>query len=86
MRNIKDYEAMAKFDMPEAERAWVSDRADMLIDSFSVLDGIDTSGTEPLVAVLDVYNVFREDAAVKFIPRDELMSGAPEQRDRKSVV
>ena len=79
MKSIKNYEAMAKLDLPEAERKWVSDRADMLIDSFNRLSGIDTSGVEPLITVLDLKNVLREDVSVKMLPREELLSNAPEQ-------
>jgi aspartyl-tRNA(Asn)/glutamyl-tRNA(Gln) amidotransferase subunit C len=81
MKNIKDYEAMSRLDLPEAERGWVSGCADMLIDSFSQLDGIDTSGVEPLITVLDVKNVLREDVSVKMLSREELLANAPEQCD-----
>jgi len=79
MEKIMDYEAMAKLDLPEAERRWVSDRADMLINSFDQLDGIDTSKVEPLITVLDVKNVLRDDVSAKMLPREELLANAPEQ-------
>jgi aspartyl-tRNA(Asn)/glutamyl-tRNA(Gln) amidotransferase subunit C len=81
MKNIKDYEAMAKLDLSEAERLRVSDKADVLIGSFDKLDGIDTSGVEPLITVLDVKNVFRNDVSVKMLPREQLLANAPEQYD-----
>ena len=86
MENIKEYEAMAKLDLPEAERRLVSDRADMLIDSFTELERVDASGVEPLITVLDVKNVFREDIGVKMLSREELLSGAPEQYDGYFMV
>ena len=79
MKNIKNYEAMAKLDLPETERVWVSDSADILVDSFSLLDSIDTSGVEPLITVLDITNVLREDVSVKMLPREELLANAPDQ-------
>ncbi|MCL2877176.1 MAG: Asp-tRNA(Asn)/Glu-tRNA(Gln) amidotransferase subunit GatC [Acidobacteria bacterium] len=81
MKDIKDYEAMAKLDLSEAERSWVSDRADMLMDGFNQLNDVDTSGVEPLVTVLNVKNVFREDIGVKMLSREELLANAPEQHD-----
>jgi len=81
MRNVKDYEAMAKLDLPEYERQWVSERMELLIDSFHALEGVDTSGVEPLVTVLDIQNVLREDVAVKQFTREEILSNAPEQYD-----
>jgi len=79
MENIKNYEAMAKLDLPEDERRWVSGRADMLIGSFSQLENIDTSGVEPLVTVLNIKNVFRDDVGTKMLSREELLANAPEQ-------
>ena len=79
--NIKDYEAMVKLELNEEERAWVSARAEMLAASFAALDEIDTSGTEPLVTVLDIVNVLREDVAAKLLTREKLLANAPEQYD-----
>ena len=81
MIDIKKFEAMAKLDLPEAESQWVSGRADKLIESFSALESIDTNGIEPLVTVLDIQNVLRDDIVKKSISREELLSGAPEQHD-----
>jgi len=81
MENIKDYEAMAKLDLPDDERKRAAEQAGMLINSFAALRDIDTENVKPMVTVLDVQNVLREDVAVKFMPREELMSNAPEQYD-----
>ena len=81
MQNIENYEAIAKFDLSDTERQWVSGRMKMLMESFAALGGVDTSGVEPLVTVLDIQNVLREDIAVKQFTRDEILSNAPEQYD-----
>jgi len=79
MIDIKKYETMSKLDLPETERQLISDRAEKLLGSFSALDKIDADGVEPLVTVLDIQNVLRDDVAKQFITRDELLSNAPEQ-------
>jgi len=81
MENIKDYEAMVKLDLPEEERRWVSGRMDMLTGSFRALENIDTSGVEPLVTVLGIQNILRDDISIKTITRGELLANAPEQYD-----
>ena len=82
MNNIKDYEAMAKFSLTDAERQQVSEWADMLTGSFQALEAVDAACTEPLVTVLEIRNVLRDDIAPeKTISRDELLSNAPEQYD-----
>ena len=79
MRDIIEYEKMAKLILTEGERETVSATADLLEKSFGHLSGIDTDGVEPLVTVLDVVNVFREDVAVKLTDTETLLSNAPER-------
>ena len=79
MKNIKDYEAMAKLDLPDAERQQISDYANILINSFGALSDIDTDNTEPMYTVLDIQNVLREDVCVKMLSREELLANAPMQ-------
>ena len=81
MQNIKSYEAMVKLDLPEEQRQWVSDCADLLIQSFEQLRGIDVSGVQPLVTVLDIDSALRKDISAKAISREELLSNAPERYD-----
>ncbi len=81
MKNIKVYEAMAKLDLSEEEREWASARAGELTAAFAALENIDTEGVEPLVSVLDIQNILRDDTVNKFSTRDELLANAPEQYD-----
>ena len=81
MKDIKKYEAMAKIDLPETERQWVTGRVEEFLKSFSAVESIDTTGTEPLVTVLKTVNILRNDLVKKFITREELLSNAPEQYD-----
>ena len=79
MDGIKSYETMAKLNFSETERERAVNCADMLIKSFELLDKIDTRCVMPLISVLDIKNIMREDAVIKNITRDELLSNAPEQ-------
>ena len=81
MRKFEDYESMAMLDLSESERALLKKRFDEISGGFSAIDDYDTDGVEPLVSVLDLQNVMREDVAAKFISRDELLENAPEQHD-----
>jgi aspartyl/glutamyl-tRNA(Asn/Gln) amidotransferase C subunit len=82
--DIKEYEAMAKLDLPEGERARVSAKAEALIAGFKALGGIDATGVKPLVSVLDITlgrEGLREDVHGKLVTREELLENAPEQYD-----
>ena len=78
MFDIKEYEAMAKLRLPEKERLWVLERARTLFESFDALGGIDVAAVSPLVSVLDIVNIMREDAPEKLVSREELLANAPE--------
>ena len=81
MKDLRDYEAMAKFNLPETERQWLAGRIEKLTDSFSALEKINTADIPPLVTVLDVENVMRNDEVKRIVTREELLSGAPEEQD-----
>lgn len=81
MEKIRKYEAMAKLDLPDAERDDISGIADKLIKSFDALREIDAAQVQPMYTVLDVHNVLREDIHVKMLSREELMANAPMQSD-----
>ena len=81
MNNILDYEKMAMLDLPEAERADLTKRFDDIESSFSALEKYDTSGVEPLITVLDMFSVLREDIAVKQFSREDVLKNAPDQHD-----
>ena len=68
-------------ELPEAERVRLREYFDEIAGGFSALDAFDVSGVEPLVSVLDLSNVLREDVAVKSFSREELLKNAPEQYD-----
>jgi len=79
MKDFTIYEAMNKLELPEDEHKRISNHANMLAESFGALSSIDTSRTEPLVTVLNIQNILREDVCTKEIPRDELLANAPDQ-------
>ena len=81
MLDIRKYESVAMFDLPGEERDLIARRAGALLEGFGRLEAVVTDGTEPLVAVLDIHTVLREDLSVKFSTRDDIMANAPEQCD-----
>ena len=81
MSDIYSYEKAAMLELPESERMTLMDRFDKVAGGFSALDAYDTCKAEPLVSVLDIQNVIREDIPAKIVTREELLSNAPEQYD-----
>ena len=78
MRGFTDYEKMAMLDLPDPERDRLAGRFEEITGGFSALDAFDVSGVEPLVSVLDMDNIMRQDVSSKFMSRDVLLKNAPE--------
>ena len=81
MNNFKDFESACMFALNESERERLMGRFEDITRGFSVLDSCNLDGVEPLVSVLDSFNVLREDVSGKVISRDELLINAPGQHD-----
>ena len=81
MIDIRDYEAMAMFELPDAERGTLGKRLNDVVGGFAALEMIETDGVKPLVTVLNLNNILREDVAVKLLTREEILANAPEQYD-----
>ena len=81
MFDIKEYESMAMLEMQDSERELLGERAEKLVESFNILDTIDTGGAEPLITVLDLSNIFREDISEKHITREEILINAPARQE-----
>ncbi len=72
-------EKMAKLDLSETERDWLAQKISFLKDSFQDILTIDTKDIAPLISVVDMKNVFREDIAKKMVSRSEILENAPEK-------
>ena len=81
MFNTRKYEAVAMLDLPQQEREQIEKRAEQMINGFGSLEKIDATETPPLITVLDIHTVLRDDVSEKLLLRDEIMSNAPEQHD-----
>ena len=79
MQNIKDYVTLNKFELDQDEFVRIAAYADKLTESFKQLEDIDTSETQPLVTVLNIQNVLREDVNIKTIAREDLLANAPDR-------
>ena len=80
-KDIISYQSMAKLELSEEERKLFSDIADKLASDFEKASAIDTNGVEPLVSVLNLKNILREDVSKQIISREKLLENAPESFD-----
>jgi len=81
MLGFRKCEAMAMLDLTDTEREALCGRFDSVMEGFTALERYDAEGVEPLVSVLELSNILREDFPGKMLTREEMLSNAPEQHD-----
>lgn len=79
MQKISEYAVLEKLRLTAEETSQIQAQAKLLEESFSPLESVVTDGIEPLVTVLDLQNVLRDDISHKLLSREELLSNAPQQ-------
>ncbi|MDR2889494.1 MAG: Asp-tRNA(Asn)/Glu-tRNA(Gln) amidotransferase subunit GatC [Lachnospiraceae bacterium] len=81
MSNITEYAAIERLALTDSETDLISAKANYLEEGFAALASVDTSALAPLVTVLAVESVLREDVSTKMLSREDLLATAPEQYD-----
>ena len=77
---------LAKLELSDEERAAAKKDMESMLDYIDKLNGLDTSGVEPMSHVFSVNNVFREDEVVNGDGGEDTLANAPERRERMFVV
>lgn len=72
---------LAKLELSEEEKAAAKKDMGRMLDYIDQLNGLDTSGVDPMSHVLPVRNVFREDVVTNGDGREDALANAPEKKD-----
>lgn len=67
---------LSRLKLPEAEKGPMAAELEKIVSYMDVLNGLDTSGIEPMSHVFPLKNVLREDAVAPSFDRDALLKGA----------
>ena len=68
---------LARIELTEDEKLTLTSQLNSILDHIEKLNELDTEGVEPTFHVLDVTNVFREDAVRPSLPSEEVLKNAP---------
>lgn len=82
---IKDVEhiaKLAKLEFSEDEKAKFTEQFNEILTLMEKLNELDTSEVEPLSHVIELQNVFREDAVKPSILTEEALENAPAKTDK----
>lgn len=76
--DVRHVAELARLDFSEDEEARMAEEMSQILDYVDKLDELDTSGVPPMSHVLDVTNVFRDDAIEERIDQEQALEPAPE--------
>jgi aspartyl-tRNA(Asn)/glutamyl-tRNA(Gln) amidotransferase subunit C len=83
---VKHVANLARLAITEEEAQKFTQQLDAIITFAEQLNELDTENVEPTSHVLDIKNVFREDAAKPGLPVEEVLKNAPEQENGQIKV
>ncbi|MCL4216784.1 MAG: Asp-tRNA(Asn)/Glu-tRNA(Gln) amidotransferase subunit GatC [Candidatus Hydrogenedentes bacterium] len=68
---------LAQLTIDDATKERIAGELDAILKHMEKLNELDTSGVEPMMHVLDLTNVFREDEVQPSLHRDAALANAP---------
>lgn len=83
---IEHVSILAKLELTEKEREAAKKDMERMLGYIDRLNGLDTSGVEPMSHVLPVRNVFREDVVTNGDGREDTLLNAPDRKEDMFVV
>ena len=81
LSQLKGLEALNEICLTEAEEALTLGVFASMEEGEALLEGLGTENAEPMVYVMPLQNVLREDVREQPFTREQLLEGAPEHTD-----
>ena len=68
---------LARVGLSESEINRLSEQLSYLLESFEILQQVDTSGVPPTAQSIDLQSVVRDDKVAPSLPADDVLANAP---------
>lgn len=80
-KEVEHVAKLARLELSEEEKEKYTEQFSNILDYFNQLNEVNTEGVEPMVHVLPVRNVMREDKAEVSSEREAILGNAPVEED-----
>ena len=81
LEEVEHVARLARLALSEEEKEQMRSQLDRILGYIEKLSQLDTSAVEPTSHVIPMTNVFRDDALVPSLPREEALGNAPDRRE-----
>lgn len=85
-QEVEHVALLARLKLDDNEKELFAAQLSSILDYANRLNELSTEDVEPLVHILPIYNVFREDEVQPGAPREEILSNAPLLEDNQYKV
>ncbi|MDD2586114.1 MAG: Asp-tRNA(Asn)/Glu-tRNA(Gln) amidotransferase subunit GatC [Syntrophomonadaceae bacterium] len=86
IQEVEHVALLARLKLDDDEKELFAAQLSSILDYANRLNELSTEDVEPLVHILPIYNVFREDEVQPGTPREEILSNAPLLEDNQYKV
>ena len=80
-KDVEHISWLASIKINDDEKEKFMEQFNSILEYFHQLDEVDTDGVEPTYRVVDLANVFREDATSKSMTQEEALKNAPKREN-----
>ena len=80
-KDVEHISWLASIKINDDEKEKFVEQFNSILEYFHQLDEVDTDGVEPTYRVVDLANVFREDATSKSMTQEEALKNAPKREN-----
>lgn len=77
IKEVEHVAQLARLNLTEEEKVKFAQQLSTVLDYADTLNAISTEGVEPLIHILPIRNVFREDQRKPSMEREEILANAP---------
>ncbi|MBI2934573.1 MAG: Asp-tRNA(Asn)/Glu-tRNA(Gln) amidotransferase subunit GatC [Chloroflexi bacterium] len=72
---------LARLGLSEQDVEKFSDQLSNILENFTILQEVDTTGTPPTAQSIDLQNIMRKDEVIPSYPREDVLRNAPHEED-----
>ncbi len=72
---------LARLGLTETEVDRLSEQLSNILESFEVLQQVDTSGVPPTAQSITLQNVVRDDKVARSLPQSQVLANAPQEEE-----
>jgi aspartyl-tRNA(Asn)/glutamyl-tRNA(Gln) amidotransferase subunit C len=85
-QDIEKVALLARLQLTDDELSRMTVELAKIVGYVDQLSEVGTNGVEPMAHAIEIVNVFRDDAVVQSLPREEALANAPHSDERGYLV